>query len=119
MRIFKAVFLLVNHKNHMAIVLLLSVFSTTLVAQSKEKIQKTAVETVTFDNLVSIDTQIEFLSWFMGSNRPQFSTDLKEDNLSNPKGITRKQIMSLGITPNKVLYRTFMKKVSSKDADIV
>ena len=62
---------------------------------------------------------MDFVSWFMGSKQPQIKSDLIEVKNNSSKGITKKQILSSGITPNKVLYRTFMKKVSSQDNAIV
>ena len=71
------------------------------------------------NNITSVTSQIEFVSWFMGSSQPQFNNELKGNQNFQSKGITKKQILSLGISPNKVLYRTLLKKISSKDADIV
>ena len=70
-------------------------------------------------DIVSVSSQIDFVNWFMGSKQPQLKSELNELKNSNSKTITRKQILSSGITPNKVLYRTFMKKVSSQDNAIV
>lgn len=67
--------------------------------------------------IVSVETQIDFVSWFMGSRQSQ-----RNDNESvNQFGsaTTKKQILTSGVTPNKVLYRTFMKRVISQDNAIV
>lgn len=68
------------------------------------------------NDLVSIDTQIDFVGWFMGSRQ-----SINEDEpAGNSKAvITKKQILTSGITPNKVLYRTFMKRVISQDSAVV
>jgi hypothetical protein len=76
------------------------------------------IEITTSSDLVSVESQIDFVGWFMGSKQTQFMQPATNENGSS-KTITKKQILSSGITPNKVLYRTFMKKVSSQDNAIV
>lgn len=94
-----------------------------MVGQTKDSVTVEVVKAeIVFQKdaeVVSVASQIDFVSWFMGSKQPQIKTDLNEVKNNNSKGITRKQILSLGISPNKVLYRTFMKKVSSQDNAIV
>ena len=68
-------------------------------------------------SIVSIDSQIDFVSWFMGSRQSQMNEN-ESTNKSN-SAVTKKQILSSGIIPNKVLYRTFMKRVISQDNAIV
>ena len=67
--------------------------------------------------VVSVESQIDFVSWFMGTKQSQMMDSKTNQNSS--KVVTKKQILFLGITPNKVLYRTFMKKVSSQNSAIV
>ncbi len=69
------------------------------------------------DKITSVESQIEFVSWFMGTKQSQMIDSKSNQNSS--KVVTKKQILFLGITPNKVLYRTFMKKVSSQNSAIV
>lgn len=63
------------------------------------------------------DTQIDFVIWFMGSNQ-SFNSDTTtpKDNTSTSR---KKQFISSGTSPNKVLYRTFVKKVYSQEHAIV
>ena len=75
-------------------------------------------EVVPSSSLVSIESQIDFVGWFMGSKQPQIQSGF-ESETSTSGTITKKQILSSGITPNKVLYRTLMKEVSSQDNSIV
>lgn len=69
------------------------------------------------DDVASLNSQIDFVSWFMGTKQSQMIDGTTSKKSVN--GITKKQILFQGITPNKVLYRTFMKKVSSQDNAIV
>ncbi len=68
-------------------------------------------------SIVSIDTQIDFVGWFMGSRQSQMNESESANTTKSTS--TKKQILSSGIAPNKVLYRTFMKKVISQDSAIV
>lgn len=69
------------------------------------------------ESIVSTDTQIDFVSWFMGSRQSQMNEN--ETAGKSKSAATKKQILTSGITPNKVLYRTFMKRVISQDSAIV
>lgn len=66
--------------------------------------------------IANIESQIDFVGWFMGSNQNQ-NTGLDYVNFKSTTS-TKKHIISSGVTPNKVLYRTFVKKVMNKDVAI-
>lgn len=114
-----------ENKNRLLFFFLLFLLSSIgMFGQSKEIVVNEEINTPSVVlqnefNIVTVESQIDFVSWFMGSKQPQLKNDLNEVKNNSSKGITRKQILSLGITPNKVLYRTFMKKVSSQDSAIV
>ena len=55
------------------------------------------------------------MNWFMGSKQGQ--TIQKADETATTVS-RKKQIISSGVTPNKVLYRTFMKRVISQETAI-
>jgi hypothetical protein len=78
----------------------------------------TAVTNAPTFAIASIDSQIDFVGWFMGSKQSQFIQPSPIGN-GTLRNITKKQILSSGIAPNKVLYRTFITKVSSQDNAIV
>lgn len=65
------------------------------------------------DEIVNLESQIEFVGWFMGSKQIQNAT-IESNNVGSSVS-TKKHIISSGVTPNKVLYRTFVKKVMNKD----
>lgn len=66
------------------------------------------------NDIVSIESQIDFMGWFMGSKYNQNNTNFDSENGKSTSS-TKKQILSSGIEPNRVLYRTFVKKVMNKD----
>lgn len=66
------------------------------------------------NDVASIESQIDFMGWFMGSKYNQNSSNFDSEN-NKSKSSTKKQILSSGIEPNRVLYRTFVKKVMNKD----
>lgn len=71
-------------------------------------------ETANSENeIATLESQIDFVGWFMGSKHNQ-NTSLDYINVKSSIS-TKKHIISSGVTPNKVLYRTFVKKVMNKD----
>jgi len=73
------------------------------------------VETVT--TAVAFDSDVDFVNWFMGSKQTQ---NVQETSTTNTTTFAskKKQIISSGIAPNKVLYRTFVKKVISQESAV-
>ncbi len=60
------------------------------------------------------DSQLDFMGWFMGTKQNQSANENVGEKSSSALS-AKKQILSSGITPNKVLYRTFVKRILSKD----
>lgn len=68
---------------------------------------------------VALDSDVDFMNWFMSSKQTQsFGNGSEVSNSSTPVS-RKKQIISSGIVPNKVLYRTLIKKVISQENAIV
>jgi len=88
---------------------------TSIAIQNEQEVKGVFQQNQT--SIVSIDSQIDFVSWFMGSRQSQMN-EIDSANKSN-SALTKKQILASGIIPNKVLYRTFMKRVISQDNAIV
>lgn len=65
------------------------------------------------NEITTLESQIDFVGWFMGSKHNQ-NTTLDYTNVKSSVS-TKKHIITSGVTPNKVLYRTFVKKVMNKD----
>lgn len=65
------------------------------------------------EQIATLESQIDFVGWFMGSKHNQ-NTSFDYTNFKSSTS-TKKHIISSGVTPNKVLYRTFVKKVMNKD----
>lgn len=80
---------------------------------SKELIAEEKQTVDSGSEIASLESQIDFVGWFMGSKHNQ-NTNLDYTNVKSSIS-TKKHIISSGVTPNKVLYRTFVKKVMNKD----
>lgn len=65
-------------------------------------------------SISSVESQIDFMGWFMGSKYNQNTSEFSSENATKTSS-PKKQILSSGIEPNRVLYRTFVKKVMNKD----
>lgn len=64
---------------------------------------------------IAFDSDVDFMNWFMGSKQGQ---NVQKTNETATTISRKKQIISSGVTPNKVLYRTFMKRVISQETAI-
>lgn len=66
--------------------------------------------------IAASDADIDFMNWFMGTKQSQNS---RTEESVNATTNTKKQMIISGGTPNRVLYRTFMKKVISIENALV
>lgn len=113
--------LLKNKKGLIVLFVLLS--SVGMFGQNKaSEVQATStaieVPNVTV-NHVEIDSDVEFMNWFMSSKQTQSFENGSEVSSSSTPFSRKKQIISSGVVPNKVLYRTLIKKVISQEIAIV
>lgn len=85
--------------------------------QTKTEVLVDVPVTVCTDTVSSVafESDVDFMNWFMGSKQGQTI----EKTVETATTVSRKkQIISSGVTPNKVLYRTFMKRVISQETAI-
>jgi hypothetical protein len=68
-------------------------------------------------NQIALGSDVEFMSWFMSSKQTQ-SVNGGSEGTSSTTMSRKKQIISSGVVPNKVLYRTLVKKVISQESAI-
>lgn len=68
-------------------------------------------------NQIALGSDVEFMSWFMSSRQTQ-SVNGGSEGTSSTNMSRKKQIISSGVVPNKVLYRTLVKKVISQESAI-
>lgn len=68
-------------------------------------------------NQIALGSDVEFMSWFMSSKQTQ-SVNGGSEGTSATTMSRKKQIISSGVVPNKVLYRTLVKKVISQESAI-
>ena len=68
-------------------------------------------------NQIALGSDVEFMSWFMSSKQTQ-SVNGSSEGTSATAMSRKKQIISSGVVPNKVLYRTLVKKVISQESAI-
>ena len=105
-------------QNKMSLVLMFVVFlfsSVSMFGQTKNAtVTNSVIEVSTVTTqAIALDSDADFINWFTGSRH----TQTIQDNNSDCSTATsrKKQIISSGITPNKVLYRTFVKRVVSQE----
>jgi hypothetical protein len=115
-------FLSENKKGLIILFVLFLLSSVGMFGQTKEVVATQPVTvvqevTVASTQMIAADSNADFMNWFMGSKQTQ---SLKDNNQDSNSAIARKkQIISSGVTPNKVLYRTLVKKIISQENAIV
>ena len=60
-------------------------------------------------------SEMELVLWFMGTKKCKTSAGFSEDEVQSRK----KQIITSGMTPNRILTRTFMNKAINYETSIV
>ena len=113
----------ISTSNTKTIVILFVLFLLTSVGMfGQTKATATATTIVTVVNVpvqqVALDSDVDFMNWFMGAKQTQTVQDAATGT-DNTVIARKKQILSSGVTPNKVLYRTFVKKVISQESATV
>ena len=92
----------------MMIVLVMMLLSTVGFAQNKVEVP-TAVATST--TTVEANVSMNMVSWFMGTKQTTNENITKEST-------SKKQMMTSGIAPNRLLIKTFLKKASQYASNI-
>ncbi|MBL0014156.1 MAG: hypothetical protein IPP30_10740 [Flavobacterium sp.] len=91
----------------MMIVLVMMLLSTAGFAQNTIEVPAVAAATTTVESNASIN----MVSWFMGTKQTTNENITKESN-------SKKQMMTNGIAPNRLLIKTFLKKASQYASNI-
>ena len=91
----------------MMIVLVMMLLSTVGFAQNTIEVPAVAAATTTVESNASIN----MVSWFMGTKQTTNENITKESN-------SKKQMMTSGIAPNRLLIKTFLKKASQYASNI-
>jgi hypothetical protein len=77
----------------------------------------TATEQIAADG-DSTSSQMELVSWFMGTKQSQVSNAGGVSNTISTNNTGKKQFINAGMTTNRILSRTFLKKAISRDNTI-
>ena len=111
-----------NTKTIIILFVLFLLTSVGMFGQTKATATATATTIVNVVNTpvqqVALDSDVDFMNWFMGAKQTQTVQDAATGT-DNTIIARKKQILSSGVTPNKVLYRTFVKKVISQESATV
>jgi len=109
-----------NRKSLVILFVLFLLSSVGMFGQNKAVVVSEPVTPVVVDALttaVAYDSDVDFVNWFMGSKQTQ-NVQEAGTSTSTTFASKKKQIISSGIAPNKVLYRTFVKKVISQESAV-
>lgn len=66
---------------------------------------------------VAYESETDLVNWFMSTKQ----NNLNKEEQATTKGAstTKRQIITSGSQPNKVLYRTFVKRIASQETALV
>jgi hypothetical protein len=92
----------------MMIVLVMVLLSSVGFAQNTIEVPATVASTTT---TVESNDSMNMVSWFMGTKQNTNENTTKESN-------SKKQMMTSGIAPNRLLIKTFLKKASQYASNI-
>jgi hypothetical protein len=91
----------------MIILLAMILFSTVGFSQNSTEVPAVAASTTTVES----NSSLNMVSWFMGTKQTTNENATKESN-------TKKQMITNGIAPNRLLIKTFLKKASQYASNI-
>jgi hypothetical protein len=92
----------------MILVLVMLLLSTVGFSQNTIEVPATVATTTT---VAEANTSMNMVSWFMGTKQTTNENITKESN-------SKKQMMTSGIAPNRLLIKTFLKKASQYASNI-
>ena len=92
----------------MMIVLVVMLLSSAGFAQNTIEVPATVAVSTT---VVESNSSMNMVSWFMGTKQNTNENITKESN-------SKKQVMTSGIAPNRLLIKTFLKKASQYTSNI-
>ena len=64
------------------------------------------------------ESQMELVSWFMGTKQSQVSGSIGTTNTISTNKTGKKQFINNGLSTNRILSRTFLKKATSSQSTI-
>src|SRR6478672_11312779 len=86
--------------------------------------QEVKAETITFINTEvavaadNTESQMELVSWFMGTKQSQVSGSMNTSNTISTNKTGKKQFINNGLSTNRILSRTFLKKATNSQSTI-
>lgn len=107
-------------------IIILALFSvaffscSTCFSQTQSKFFNSSNKSIVVDELISssastreasLETNFNFVSWFMGTKQSLKESSLKESS-------TKKLLINSGVAPNRILMKTFLKKAQNQTSSI-
>ena len=84
---------------------------TTLDSFVSVAIDETIVTSTTSTREASLETNFNFVSWFMGTKQSVKENTTKESS-------TKKLLINSGVAPNRILMKTFLKKAQNQTSSV-
>lgn len=105
---------------------LIALFVLLVLSSVKMFGQEVKAETPAFTNCTievaaagdTSEAQLELVSWFMGSKQSQVSGSINTSSTISTNKTGKKQFINNGLSTNRILSRTFLKKATSSQSAI-
>jgi len=105
-----------SNKRLIALFVLLVLSSVKMFGQEADKVAVTSeVVIATAD---ASEAQMELVSWFMGTKQSQVSESINNSNTISTNKTGKKQFINNGVSTNRILSRTFLKKATNSQSTI-
>ena len=92
-------------------------FSQNAVTVSTDSLINKNVEVVK-SGAVALDSELDFVSWFMGTKQISTEKNATDNGVIEASKSTKRQLLSSGITVNRILYKVLLKKMVNQEISI-
>ena len=92
-------------------------FSQNATSLSTDSIINKNVEVVK-SGAVVLDSELDFVSWFMGTKQISTESNFNDSGEIETSRSTKRQLLSSGITVNRILYKVLLKKMVNQEISI-
>lgn len=114
---------LINTKSVMVLAFVLFLFSSAQVVAQENNVEitnniesvKTSSVATNVENSSNTNSDMEFISWFMGTEQKLNIIESDNSTVRESSKTKKKQMISSGIAPNRILYKVILKKMVNQD----
>ena len=107
-----------SNKRVIALFVLLVLSSVKMFGQEVKAQTPAFINTEVVAAIDTTESQMELVSWFMGTKQSQVSGSINTSSTTSTNKTGKKQFINNGLSTNRILSRTFLKKATSSQSAI-